>query len=213
MNCNLPYTEETMSNYLMKYPESILKLEINLAEDFDVFLVKKLKLLKQHEKFQTTALRYQHQREADIYLDDCLRLFSTPEQLDESNASYCSKCKAHVQGIKKMDIYKAPKILIMHLKRFKQNGYYSSKNNKNIIFPIEGLDISKYALNSSGTYDLYAISNHFGSLGGGHYTAYCKNPIDEKWYNFDDSSVTSVKNPIETLTNPSAYVLFYRRRE
>jgi ubiquitin C-terminal hydrolase len=23
-------------------------------------------------------------------------------------------------------------------------------------------------------YDLFAISNHFGSLSGGHYTAYCK---------------------------------------
>jgi len=24
-------------------------------------------------------------------------------------------------------------------------------------------------------YDLYAVSNHFGGLGGGHYTAYAKN--------------------------------------
>ena len=28
---------------------------------------------------------------------------------------------------------------------------------------------------SSCLYDLYAVSNHFGGLGGGHYTAYCKN--------------------------------------
>ena len=26
-------------------------------------------------------------------------------------------------------------------------------------------------------YDLYAVSNHFGGLGGGHYTAYAKNNI------------------------------------
>ena len=39
-------------------------------------------------------------------------------------------------------------------------------------------------------YDLYAVSNHFGGLGGGHYTAYVRMPgIDEDggWYNFDDS--------------------------
>lgn len=29
-------------------------------------------------------------------------------------------------------------------------------------------------------YDLYAISNHYGGLGGGHYTAYAKN--GGKWY-------------------------------
>lgn len=26
-------------------------------------------------------------------------------------------------------------------------------------------------------YDLYAVSNHFGGLGGGHYTAYAKNHV------------------------------------
>jgi ubiquitin carboxyl-terminal hydrolase 4/11 len=37
-------------------------------------------------------------------------------------------------------------------------------------------------------YDLYAVDNHYGGMGGGHYTAYCKNPEDGNWYNFDDVS-------------------------
>jgi ubiquitin C-terminal hydrolase len=59
-------------------------------------------------------------------------------------------------------------------------------------FPVEGLDLTDYLVNEelpegyfkSETsmeiegirvlYDLIAISNHFGSTGGGHYTAYCK---------------------------------------
>ena len=36
-------------------------------------------------------------------------------------------------------------------------------------------------------YDLFAVSNHYGGLGGGHYTAYAKN--NGKWYDFNDSSV------------------------
>lgn len=36
-------------------------------------------------------------------------------------------------------------------------------------------------------YDLYAVSNHFGSLSGGHYTAFCQNAINKKWYEFDDT--------------------------
>lgn len=38
----------------------------------------------------------------------------------------------------------------------------------------------------SMVYDLYAVSNHFGSLNGGHYTASAKNP-DGRWYYYNDS--------------------------
>jgi len=45
-----------------------------------------------------------------------------------------------------------------------------------------------YIFNSS---NLYSISqNHYGSLGGGHYTAYAKNHRNGKWYGFDDSHVS-----------------------
>ena len=39
-------------------------------------------------------------------------------------------------------------------------------------------------------YDAYAVSNHYGSVGFGHYTAYGKNQETGKWYYFDDSRVT-----------------------
>ena len=58
-------------------------------------------------------------------------------------------------------------------------------------------------------YDLYAVSNHFGGMGGGHYNAYCKMP-DGKWWCFDDSHVHAVDT--NNICSSSAYVLFYRRR-
>lgn len=43
-------------------------------------------------------------------------------------------------------------------------------------FPIDGLDLSSYISYKNGEttyrYMLYAISNHYGGMGGGHYTAY-----------------------------------------
>ncbi|PKI83803.1 ubiquitinyl hydrolase 1 [Malassezia vespertilionis] len=60
-------------------------------------------------------------------------------------------------------------------------------------------------------YDLYAVDNHFGGLGGGHYTAFAKNPTDDRWYNYDDSSVRPVNDP-EAVKTAAAYLLFYRRR-
>lgn len=43
-------------------------------------------------------------------------------------------------------------------------------------FPVDDLDLSMYVAYKNGQsctrYVLYAISNHYGSMGGGHYTAF-----------------------------------------
>ena len=41
-------------------------------------------------------------------------------------------------------------------------------------------------------YNLVAVSNHMGGLGGGHYTAYAKNRFTGKWNYFDDSCVSEI---------------------
>jgi ubiquitin C-terminal hydrolase len=96
-----------------------------------------------------------------------------------------------------MEIYKCPEILIIHLKRFshQRQTFFSSRKLGDLIdFPIEGLDLGDYVVSqedkSRSKYDLYAVSNHYGSLNGGHYTAYCKNPINKRWYEFADSEVS-----------------------
>ena len=58
-------------------------------------------------------------------------------------------------------------------------------------------------------YDLYAVSNHFGGLGGGHYTAYCRME-DDGWHCFDDSHVSPADE--SSVQSKAAYLLFYRRR-
>ena len=60
-------------------------------------------------------------------------------------------------------------------------------------------------------YDLIGVSNHFGSLNGGHYTASCKNPITGKWHYFNDSSVGACSK--SQVVSPAAYLLFYRKRD
>lgn len=60
-------------------------------------------------------------------------------------------------------------------------------------------------------YDLYAVSNHFGSANCGHYTAFGKNAKSGEWYNFDDSSVSGVSAE-SVIGSSAAYILFYERR-
>lgn len=89
---------------------------------------------------------------------------------------YCPGCKEHRQASKKLDLWRLPEILIIHLKRFSYSRYTKNKLDTFVDFPIHDLDLSKYighrCQQIPHNYRLYAISNHYGSMGGGHYTAY-----------------------------------------
>jgi len=57
-------------------------------------------------------------------------------------------------------------------------------------------------------YELYGVDNHFGGLGGGHYTACAYNSLINKWVDYNDSSARITSADVES---EAAYVLFYRR--
>ncbi|CAK69659.1 unnamed protein product (macronuclear) [Paramecium tetraurelia] len=86
--------------------------------------------------------------EKSMKLTECLKFSEQPEQLDEENTWYCNQCKDHVRAFKVMEIYKTPKILIFHLKRFKNsNKFFKSKLETLIDFPIENFDIREFVQN------------------------------------------------------------------
>ncbi|WRT69987.1 uncharacterized protein IL334_006980 [Kwoniella shivajii] len=169
-----------------------------------------------------------------IDIEDCLDEFSKEETLGEDDLWYCPVCKKHQAATKKLEIYKAPDILVICIKRFGSSRRMGDKLDNMVNFPIDGLDLGKrigekkvaQSLKmNSGTleeygieqdegeemiYDLYAVDNHFGGMGGGHYTAFCRNRVDGQWYNYDDSRVS--KADVESVQSRAAYLLFYRRR-
>lgn len=56
------------------------------------------------------------------------------------------------------------------------------------------MDMSSSVVGPKSTtrYNLHAVSNHYGTMHGGHYTAFCKSVYDRKWYKFDDQYVTEM---------------------
>lgn len=50
-------------------------------------------------------------------LQDCLRLFSKEEKLTDNNRFYCSHCRTRRDSLKKIEIWKLPPVLLVHLKR------------------------------------------------------------------------------------------------
>ena len=147
-----------------------------------------------------------------ITLDDLLEYFCSNEHLEKGNEWKCGNCKHRVSITKKFSIFYVPKLLIICIKRFSKSGYGYDKNNILIEFPIENLDMGKYICGPDkaySKYDLFAVSQHYGGTGGGHYTAVCKN-IDGNWYSYNDSSVSLTS--ASSAVSSAAYVLFYRRK-
>lgn len=127
-------------------------------------------------------------RRNGISLDDCLDEFGKSETLSENDAWYCPRCKEHRRASKKFELWKAPDILVIHLKRFSAQGRFRDKLDVLVDFPIEGLDLSSRVAiheDKSPIYDLFAVDNHYGGLGGGHYTAFAQNFLDKSWYEYN----------------------------
>jgi len=164
-----------------------------------------------------SALGGKESPSSNIQLVDCMRLFSEEEKLSKQDAWYCPECKEHVEATKKFDIYKAPPLLVVHLKRFSyRNKFFRERLNQVVHFPLKDFDISEFVCGPCDyplKYDLYAISNHYGNLGGGHYTAFCRDRShSDNWFCFDDSSVSPVADK-SRLISQAAYVLFYVRQD
>lgn len=146
-----------------------------------------------------------------VKLQQCFDLFTKEEVLDGDEKPTCSKCKTRRKCTKSFTIHKFPHILVIHLKRFSPHERYRSKLSTNVDFPFTNLDLGTYASSTSksqpSVYNLYAVSNHSGTIYSGHYTAYCKNPFTNDWHDFNDSRVSSTST--NSIVSPEAYVLFY----
>ncbi|XP_034732113.1 ubiquitin carboxyl-terminal hydrolase 8 isoform X1 [Etheostoma cragini] len=143
-------------------------------------------------------------------LQDCLRLFSKEEKLTDNNKVFCRHCKAHRDSTKKLEIWKVPPILLVHLKRFSYEGRWKQKLQTSVDFSLDALDLAQYVIGpkqSLKRYSLFGVSNHYGGLDGGHYTAYCKNAPKQRWYKFDDHEVTEIST--SSVKSSAAYILFY----
>ncbi|KAF1001999.1 hypothetical protein AG4045_022181 [Apium graveolens] len=123
-----------------------------------------------------------------VSLYKCLEAFLKEEPLGPEDMWYCPVCKKHCQASKKLDLWRLPEILVIHLKRFSYSRFLKNKLETYVEFPVHDLDLSSYISfksgDSSNCYMLYAISNHYGSMGGGHYTAFIHHG-GNRWFDFD----------------------------
>ena len=147
-----------------------------------------------------------------LTLEECLAEFFVEEELESSLRCDGKACERQRQMTKQFRFESLPSVLIIQLKRFSHENGFRQKVNTFVQYPLEALDLSAFVSSPSAQsclYDLVAVSNHIGSIYGGHYTAFARR--DGGWFEFNDSLVTKVYSTGD-LISPNAYLLFYLKR-
>ncbi|CAJ0942853.1 unnamed protein product, partial [Mesorhabditis belari] len=165
--------------------------------------------------------------EQNASITHCLRVFSNTETLCADQKYYCETCCSHQEAQKRMRIKKLPRMLALHLKRFKYVDQLSrnTKLSYRVLFPLELrlFNVSDDAVNGDRLYDLCAVVVHCGATPNrGHYITVVKS--HNFWLLFDDDIVDKIDvSAIEDFfglseggiqkNSDSAYILFYQARD
>jgi ubiquitin carboxyl-terminal hydrolase 9/13 len=150
----------------------------------------------------------------------CLRKFSAEEMLCERNKFHCDHCGGLQEAEKRMKIKTLPKVLALHLKRFKYTEDYSrlQKLFHRVVYPyhLRMFNTTDDAEDPDRMYELYAVVVHIGGNAyHGHYVSVIKTK-DRGWVLFDDEMVEPVDRHFvrnffgDKPGMACAYVLFYQ---
>ncbi|XP_049758994.1 ubiquitin carboxyl-terminal hydrolase 31 isoform X2 [Elephas maximus indicus] len=147
-----------------------------------------------------------HHQPQTCTLSQCFQLYTKEERLAPDDAWRCPHCKQLQQGSITLSLWTLPDVLIIHLKRFRQEGDRRMKLQNMVKFPLTGLDMTPHVVKRSQSswslpshwspwrrpyglgrdpedyiYDLYAVCNHHGTMQGGHYTGSTSSSLCEHW--------------------------------
>jgi hypothetical protein len=147
-----------------------------------------------------------------VTLDNCFENYQEPEFLFGSNQIYCNSCNCLTNASTSNKIFTSPEVMTIILNRGKGLEF-----DVNFEYPLE-LNIDKYIIDKSkgnNKYELICVLTHLGPSGmSGHFIAFCKSPVDNHWYCYNDATVSKcndprVQNSDELKGIP--YVLFYQK--
>ena len=145
-----------------------------------------------------------------FYLYHGFKEFIQPKLMNGDNKCYCQKCKDFREMKVTTTIFYPPPYLIINI------DYGKNKKNIPIEVSLGGIidiaDFVDFADNSnihSIKYKLIAVCIHIRKTGSsGHYIAYFQNNKD-KWYEFNDSSVTETE--FGKINSNCPYLLIYKK--
>ncbi|OHT10220.1 hypothetical protein TRFO_20511 [Tritrichomonas foetus] len=155
-------------------------------------------------------------------VDEAFLKYQNPDFFTGENQYFAESLNKKIDAKKYAILGKLPRVLIMQLSRFEYDYRLGNRTKINSTFHFPSmLDLSKYTtndINQEHIYSIHGVVMHHGAADFGHYTSYIKDKETNKWFLYNDSSVSEV-NEYEVLLNgsgqqrknSSGYILFYER--
>ena len=145
----------------------------------------------------------------EINIYDCFSYEQRITHMTGDNAMYCNYCRNTCSSSMCTLLAFGPEIIIIILNRGKGIQYKVKINF------FEELNLYNYIeyKDNGVIYNLIGVITHLGGSDmSGHFIAYCKNPIDNIWYQYNDSVINQVNNfKAEVIDYAMPYLLFYQK--
>ena len=149
-----------------------------------------------------------------VTLENCFENYQDYEILTGINQIWCNGCKQMANAKTGNKIYTCPEVITIILNRGKGLEF-----DVNFEYP-EYFDIKNYIVDKTCTnnyqYELICVLTHLGPSGmSGHFIAFCKSPVNNKWYCYNDAEVTECFDPRQYKSGEIEsvpYVLFYQKK-
>ena len=209
-NCNSCKYEFSIYYFLVFLLEGVSKYKHNNYINNNLMMnpLKNDNMLQQNKfKMNKPILKNNNINEVNIF--DCFDFETKENYLTGENQMYCIYCRSCTDCIFKTNLYTGPEVLILILHRGKGIGFNIKLNFT------EELNLSKYIENkeSGYMYKLIGVITYLGeNYRNGHFFAYCKDPINGKWFKYNDAIVNEVNDfKKEVLDFAKPYVLFYEK--
>jgi ubiquitin C-terminal hydrolase len=133
--------------------------------------------------------------------------FIKTEKMSGDNQCYCQFCKGLRNALVSTKVFLPPIYLLINIDYGKNKIYLPSSINFGSVIDIKDFIDNNYK--GCTQYKLISVTTHIGQSGnGGHYISYCRDSND-KWYEFNDSSVSQINS--EEIYYYTPYLLIYKR--
>ena len=184
----------------------------NIQNQFNFFMMNPQILLNnyiQQNQFMMNQQIQMNNNINEVNIFDCFDYDKKVNYMTGENQMFCNYCRANSDSYMKTNLYTGPEVLILILNRGKGIEFDVK------IYFTEELNLSKYIENkeSGYMYKLIGVITHLGeSSMSGHFIAYCKDPLNGKWFKYNDAIVDEVNDfKKEVIDFAMPYLLFYQK--